>query len=323
MSFQFVEATKEQARLRMGIAGPGGGGKTYTMLAIATAMASDPSKIGVIDTERGSASKYGGGKPFRFHTLRLDPPYSPERYIEAIKAADAAGLEVLGIDSLSHAWSGTGGVLEIVDQIAKRSKSGSSFNAWRDATPQQNKLIEALLSSRCHVIATMRSKTEWSLEQGSNGKTTPKRVGMAPVQRDDVIYELDVFGEMDLDHNLIITKTRCPDLADKVFAKPGADVASVLKTWLSDGAVADRAAEQAQRSQPAPAPEPPKQSASGVVYLKAQKALKESGLTPEQWREKAKAAGVEKPAKEYTQQDLDAVLAVIGGSKSGQEAAHG
>src|SRR5262245_28312049 len=159
MAMQFKQATKKQAKLRMAIIGPSGSGKTYSALAVGQHLG---KKIAVIDTESGSASKYVG--KFQFDVLELES-HEPTTYIEAIEAAEAAGYDVLIIDSLSHAWMGRGGALEQVDRIAKRTQSGNSFTAWRDVTPQHNALVEAMLRCKCHLIATMRAKTEYVMEE--------------------------------------------------------------------------------------------------------------------------------------------------------------
>lgn len=228
MTFTFQKATKRQARLRLALIGTSGSGKTYTALNIAQHF----GKVAVIDTERGSASKYAD--QFEFDTLELES-FSPLTYAEAIKAAEAAGYDVLVIDSLSHAWMGKEGALEQVDKSAKRSQSGNTFAAWRDVTPMHNALVDAMLQSKCHIIGTMRAKSEYVLETNERGKSVPKKVGMAPIQRDGLEYEFDVIADMDSDNNMLVSKTRCPALTGQVIAKPGAEVAEILKAWLTDG----------------------------------------------------------------------------------------
>lgn len=226
----FVRATKKQSRLRLALVGPSGSGKTYSALAIAAGLG---KRVALLDTERGSAAKYAGlfGE---FDHAELEN-HHPQRFIDAIAEAERAGYDVLVIDSLSHAWVGREGALELVDAAARRSKAGNSFTAWRDVTPIQNALIDAILRSRLHVIVTMRSKTEYVVEAGPNGKQVPRKVGLAPVQRDGVEYEFDVVGELDGDHSLSVTKSRCPSLTGVVVSKPGRDLAKVLTAWLEDG----------------------------------------------------------------------------------------
>ncbi len=225
----FKKAQKFEAKLRLALAGPAGSGKTYTALILATALA-DGQPIAVIDTERGSASKYAD--LFSFDVMELDS-FHPDKFVAGIHEAENAGYAVLVIDSLSHAWNGTGGLLEIVEAITKRSNSKNSFNAWGEATPIQNRLIDAITRSPLHIIVTMRSKTEYVVEVGSNGKTAPRKVGMAPIQREGFEYEFDVFADLDIENTLIVQKSRCPALSGAVIAKPDARVADVLKAWLS------------------------------------------------------------------------------------------
>lgn len=222
----FKKATKSQSKLRLAIVGVAGAGKTYSALEIAKHLG---SKIALIDTERGSASKYAGDVA-DFDVLEL-ATFPPSEYVKAIKAAENEGYDVLVIDSLSHAWAGKGGALEMVDDAAARQKTRNTFTAWRDITPEQHALIEAILQSKCHVIATMRAKTAYELDN----KVVTK-VGLAPVQREGVEYEFDVIGDIDLEHKMVISKSRCAKLDGKNFRKPGKDIAEILMAWLSDGA---------------------------------------------------------------------------------------
>lgn len=235
----FKKATKEQSRLRLALIGPSGSGKTYTALTIATAFG---GPIAVIDTERGSASKYAD--LFAFDTVNMET-FAPQTYVEAIRAAAQAGYKVLVIDSLSHAWVGREGSLEQHDKAMARQRGGNSFAAWREVTPHHNALVDAILQADLHIIGTMRAKTEYVQEKDERtGKTTVRKVGMAPVQRDGLEYEFDVVADMDADHTMIVSKSRCRELADAVIRKPGAEVAQTLAAWLGQGVA------------PAPAPKP-------------------------------------------------------------------
>lgn len=224
----FQKATKKQAKARIGLIGPSGAGKTYTSLALATGLG---KKIALIDTEHGSASKYAD--KFDFDVLELDN-YNPQHYINAIKEAGKLGYDVLIIDSLSHAWAGTDGALELADKNSIKY-GGNKFAAWRDITPLHNKLIEAIISSPCHIIATMRAKTQYIQTQDNKGKAIIKKVGLEPIQRDGMEYEFDIVADMDTDHNLIVSKTRCEALDGVVMNKPGSDLTEIIKAWLTDG----------------------------------------------------------------------------------------
>ncbi len=221
----FVKATKKKSKARVALLGPSGAGKTFSALAIGKHLG---SKIAVIDTERGSASKYADDVAV-FDVCELET-FEPQKYIDKLHEAAAEGYDVIIVDSLSHAWMGGGGILDQKDK-----KGGNGFDAWRTLTPQHNALVEAILAYPGHVIATMRSKMEYVQEKGANGKTVIRKVGMAPVQRDGMEYEFDVIGELDVDHCLHVTKSRCNALADQMIRKPGADLAKALLAWLDQG----------------------------------------------------------------------------------------
>jgi hypothetical protein len=192
----------------------------------------DGQGVAVIDTEHGSASKYADLFP-PFDCLNLDT-FHPDLYVEALHAAERTGYAVLIIDSFSHAWNGKGGLLEVVDGIARRSKSGNTYVAWGEATPIQNRLIDTLLGAKLHIIATMRSKMEYSQEKDERtNRTIIRKLGLAPIQRDQVEYEMDVVGDLDTEHTLTIQKSRCPALSGAVIPRPGADIADILRSWLS------------------------------------------------------------------------------------------
>ena len=239
---EFKKATKTKAKLRMALIGPSGAGKTYSALNIARNLG---DRVALIDTEHGSASKYAD--IFDFDTLELGT-FSPDTYVQAIEAAADAGYDVLVIDSLSHAWMGKEGALEQVDKAAKRSRSSNNFAAWRDVTPMHNRLVEAILGARLHVIATMRSKMDYVQEKDPQGKTVIRKLGLAPVQRDGVEYEFDIVADMDLNLDMVISKTRCTLLTGGIFNKPGAEVAGILKAWLTNGI--EPAPEPAPMAQP-------------------------------------------------------------------------
>lgn len=232
---KFTKATKKKAKLRMAITGPAGSGKTFSALSLAVGFAPN-GKIAVIDTERGSASLYAD--KFEFDVLELAPPYTMESYIEAMRDAEQAGYDVVVIDSLSHAWNGSGGALEQVEAVANSSRSKNTYNAWGSITPKHRSMFDTILSLKCHVIATMRSKMTYEQREiESNGfkKKEIVKLGLAPVQREDSEYEFGIVGDISSDHILTITKSRCDAIADRTFYKPGAELAAILSQWLTDG----------------------------------------------------------------------------------------
>lgn len=226
----FSKATKAAAKLRLGLIGPAGSGKTMTALRIASGLG---GRIAVVDTERGSASLYVGERGIEFDVVELDS-YEVERFIQAIDDAAGGGYSTLVIDSLSHAWAGKGGILEFVDKANKRNQGGGNFGAWRDATPRHNQLVDAILSAPLHVICTLRSKVEYVVEN-VGGRNTVRKVGLQPVQRDGLEYEFTVVGDVTQDHDLVVTKTRAAFLKDAVIREAGEDLGRQLSKWLSSG----------------------------------------------------------------------------------------
>lgn len=310
----FKKAIKHEAKLRLALAGPAGSGKTYTALSLASLLAGD-KPVAVIDTERGSASKYAD--LFSFDVLELES-YHPDRYVEAIQEAVSAGYGVVVIDSLSHAWNGHDGLLELVEQLGKRKYNGNSFKAWGDVKPVENRLVEALTASSVHVIATMRSKTEYVVEQNDRGKATPRKVGTAPIQRDGFEYEFDVFGEMTQDNELIIHKTRCPALTNALIAKPGKPLADTLRIWLSGAPTptpvkAERPLPEltpisqverpaAPAPTPAPAPKPQNAALTVQTLFARSKAL---GVTPQEWAAIKRECGTDLAALSAKLDDIE------------------
>jgi nucleoside-triphosphatase THEP1 len=226
----FKVATKAAAKLRLGLIGPPGSGKTMTGLRIASGLG---GRIAVIDTERGSASLYAGERGLAFDVQELDT-YEVERFIQAIRDAAEAGYSTVVIDSLSHAWAGKGGILEYVDNAGKRNQGGGNFGAWRDATPRHNALVDAILGAPVHVICTLRSKVEYVVEN-VGGRNQVRKVGLQPVQRDGLEYEFTVVGDVSQDHDLVVTKTRAAWLKDAVIREAGEDLGKKLAAWLSEG----------------------------------------------------------------------------------------
>ncbi|MDK0525036.1 AAA family ATPase [Streptomyces sp. ML-6] len=227
--FQFAPATKEQSKARVALDGPSGSGKTYTALTIASALG---SRIALIDTERGSARKYAN--EFAFDVLEL-AYFSPDDLVEALAAAGAAGYDVVIVDSLSHFWSGSGGMLEQVDHAAKKGFGGNSFGGWKEARPMERRMVDALVSYPGHVIVTMRAKTDYVLETNEHGKQVPRKVGMKPEQREGLEYEFDIVGSMDWENTLIVTKSRARELTGVVVRQPGIEFGQQIKNWLEDG----------------------------------------------------------------------------------------
>jgi hypothetical protein len=222
----FKRATKAQAKLRAAIFGPSGAGKTFTSLRVATGLG---GPIAVIDTERGSASKYSDR--FAFDVLELEDQ-SIQGYVDAIRMAAQEGYAVLVIDSLSHGWQT---LLEEVEKLAKAKYRGNTWSAWSEGTPLQRKLVQAILTFPGHVLATMRSKTEWTTADDGRGKKSPQRVGLAPEQGKGVEYEFDLLVEISTEHIANVIKDRTGKFQDKLIDKPDEQFGRELAAWLADG----------------------------------------------------------------------------------------
>lgn len=233
-AFEIHRATKCRAKLRLGMSGPAGSGKTYSALLIAHGLGGQGNTIGLIDTEHGSGDLYADLLPEGYDVLQLTPPYTPARYVEAIHALEDAGVQTIIVDSLSHAWTGEGGSLDRHGKIADRS--GNSWQAWRQVTPEHNALVEALLQSPCHVIATMRAKTEYVQEKDERtGRQVVRKIGLAPVMRDGIEYEFTVFMELDSQHLAHVGKDRTR-LFDGMILRPDEQMGRELLAWLDSGA---------------------------------------------------------------------------------------
>lgn len=240
----FTPATKAKAKARVALAGPSGSGKTYTGLVTASALG---KTVAVIDTERGSASKYAGKSGFSFDVLEMHR-YDPRDLVKALAVAGSSGYETVLVDSLSHFWMGADGMLEQVDAAAKRSYGGNSFGGWKEARPMERQMIDALLAYPGHVIVTMRTKTEWVVEANERGKQTPKKVGTKPEQREGIEYEFDVVGDLDLENTLVISKTRCSALSGAVIRRPDEVFAKTVLDWLDDGITLPGVADYLERA---------------------------------------------------------------------------
>lgn len=230
----FRPATREKLKLRLALDGPSGAGKTYTALRFAFGLIPQGGRVAVIDTEHRSASKYHGlapdGIPWEFDVCELQS-YAPSTYTAVINEAGHAGYDVVVIDSLSHAWTGTGGALEIVDKAG-----GNKFtNGWRDVTPMHNQMISAMLASPFHLLVTMRTKTEYVVETDQRGKAVPRRIGTKAVQREGMEYEFDIVADMDLEHILKVSKSRCSEIDGATVACPDLSFLQPIRRWLAIG----------------------------------------------------------------------------------------
>lgn len=227
MSIEIRKAERRKAKLRLGLAGPSGSGKTMSALKIAKGLG---GSVCLIDTERGSGDLYAN--LYDYSVISLEPPFKPAVLVEAIASAEKAGFDTIIIDSLSHFWSDEGGILDQADKLQNSSKN--RFTVWADLTPQHRQLVNALLNSPKHIIGTMRSKQEYALETDDKGKTSVKKLGLAPVQRDGMEYEFTLFFDITQDHYAKTSKDRTNMFKDEVLLLDET-VGERLLGWLNDG----------------------------------------------------------------------------------------
>lgn len=231
------KAERHQVKLRIGLSGPSGFGKTYSALLLAHGITNDWNKIAIIDTENKSASLYSHLGDF--NVLSLEEPYSPERYLKAIKLCEESEVEIIIIDSISQEWQGKGGCLEIHEQL------GGRFNDWAKVTPRHNAFIDAIVQSKCHIITTTRRKVDYSLDQDSNGKTKVMKLGMKEITREGFEYELTVNFELLNDKHLA---SASKDRTGLFMGKPefiiNSNTGKKLINWCNQGISIDKIKEQ-------------------------------------------------------------------------------
>lgn len=225
----FRKAQKSLSKARICIAGPAGSGKTYSALLIASGLG---SRVAVIDSERGSGALYSD--LLDYDILQLHPPFECKKYIEAIKAAENAGYDVVVIDSLSHCWSGEGGLLDMKDKIVQSGKA-NDWTSWRYVTPLHNQLVESILQSKCHIIATARSKMKYAPEEENGKIKRVKKIGLDPVLREGMEYEFTIVFDLSNEHVATSSKDRT-GLFDGQFFIPGRETGQKILSWLKEGA---------------------------------------------------------------------------------------
>lgn len=248
MSLQLKKAHRSKAFIKIGMSAPSGGGKTFSALRLAKGLMEEKypkmsdsehwSKIAIIDTENGSGELYanadvGGVRIGEYNAITLEPPFEADKYTQAIELCEESGMEVCIIDSTTHLWSGTGGLLEQQSNVAKRT--GNSYTAWRDITPQHNHFVEKMLQAPMHIIATMRAKQEYAVDKDDKtGKVTVRKLGLEPEQRKGMEYEFTIFFELDANHTALGAKDRT-SLFDQKFFTITEDTGRTIMKWLEGG----------------------------------------------------------------------------------------
>jgi len=220
------KSSKKQAKIKLALAGCAGSGKTFSSLLLAYGMTNDWSKIAIIDTENGSADLYS--HLGNYNVLTLQSPFMPENYIKGIEICEAAGIEVIIIDSISHCWEY---LLEFHSQM-----QGNSFTNWGKITPRQNALIQKILTSKCHIISTLRVKQDYVLNE-KNGKLVPEKVGLKSVQRDGVDYEFTIVLDVDMKHFAKASKDRTNLFMDKPEFVISSETGKTILDWCNEGQI--------------------------------------------------------------------------------------
>lgn len=229
------KAARQQAKIRLAYSGTSGSGKTTSALMTAFGLVGDWDKVGFVDSENRSADLYANftvpGTRFtigEFQKIDIDAPFTPERYIESIRAFEAAGVEVVVIDSISHEWEGKGGCLEIHERL------GGQFKHWSEVTPRHRAFIDAILQSKCHVITCARAKTDYAMST-DNGKTKVEKVGLKDVTREGFDYEVTADLDLDILHNARASKDRTGLFMGSPAFIPSVDTGKALKSWCEAG----------------------------------------------------------------------------------------
>jgi hypothetical protein len=243
MTISIRKARRSATKVRVLLTSPSGGGKTFGALLLAKGLG---GRTVVIDTEEGSSDLYD--ELHEFDVIDLKPPFTPERYVEAISAAEAAGYEIIIIDSVTHCWSGKGGCLELVDDIAKAQFRGTTWSAFSVITPRWRAFVDAILRSSAHIICTGRSKTE-TAQVEDHGKKKVAKLGMKLEARDGLEYEFTTVLDLVHDgHYATVSKDRTGIFSGD--PKPiTVETGKRLAEWLAG-------AEPAPAPKPEPAPAP-------------------------------------------------------------------
>ena len=225
---ELKKASRKKVKLRLGMSGASGFGKTYSALLLAYGMTNDWSKIAVIDTENGSAELYSNlGE---YNVLNLSAPFAPEKYIEAITTCENAGIEVIIIDSISHEWEGKGGCLDIHAEL------GGQFAHWAKVTPRHNAFMQSILQSKCHVITTVRRKQDYDMVKNEKGRVEPVKVGLKEVTRDGFEYELTVnFEILNEKHLVKASKDRTSMFANEPEFIITTETGKKILDWCENG----------------------------------------------------------------------------------------
>lgn len=231
---QLRPSERRKAKIKMALQGSAGSGKTYSGLLLAQGLANgDFSKIAIIDTENGSADLYA--HLGQYNVLSLQPPFTPQKYVEAISVCEKAGMEVIIIDSISHCWD------YLLDYHS--SLAGNSFTNWAKIKPLEKLFVDKILQCNAHVIATMRTKQDYVLNQ-KDGKFIPEKVGLKAVQRDGMDYEFTLVFDVDIKHFAVSSKDRTGLFMGKPEFIINSGTGRRILEWCNNGASIDKIKEE-------------------------------------------------------------------------------
>ena len=261
------KAEKKRVKLKMAVQGPSGSGKTWGALALAKNLWPQ-AKICVIDTENESASLYAD--KFTFDTIPLGPPFTTARYVECIDAVVKGGYDMLIIDSITPQWDGEGGILRRKEALERANPNANGYALWSRFTPEHEAFKQIILQSPLHVICTMRSKQEYALQPDEKGKLKPVKLGLAPIQRDQLDYEFTLVFDVNLSHNAAVSKDRTGLFDEQGVNLADPKTADAIRGWLESGVeVAQKPASAS--ATPAPAQSPPQRPAASPEPSQEQK----------------------------------------------------
>ena len=242
---QLRQSERRQAKIKMALQGSAGSGKTFSSLLLAKGLTNgNLSKVAIIDTENGSADLYA--HLGNYNVLSLQPPFSPQKYAEAIQICEDAGMEVIIIDSISHCWD------YLLDYHS--SLAGNSFTNWAKIKPLEKLFIEKILQAKAHVIATMRTKQDYVLNQ-KDGKFIPEKVGLKAVQRDGLDYEFTLVFDVDIKHFVVSSKDRTGLFMGKPEFTISESIGLQILDWCNSGSVPEKKTQEVQevtKSEPLP-----------------------------------------------------------------------
>ncbi|KIX20718.1 ATPase AAA [Flavobacterium sp. 316] len=219
------QSERKKAKIKLALQGSAGSGKTYSSLLLAQGLTNNNlAKVAIIDTENGSADLYA--HLGNYNVLSLTPPFTPQKFVEAIEVCEKAGMECIILDSISHCWD------YLLDYHS--SLAGNSFTNWAKIKPLEKLFVDKILQSPTHIIATMRTKQDYVLQQ-KDGKFIPEKVGLKAVQRDGMDYEFTLVFDIDIKHYAVSSKDRTGLFMDKPEFKIAAHTGKKILDWCNSG----------------------------------------------------------------------------------------